>query len=216
MLRDLDDQARPAVPTEQQVLARWGSWGAVPQIFDETRPEFTPEREQLRELLSPAEYRAAERTTINAHYTHHAYATAMWQALTDLGLSGGTVLEPGCGAGVFLGTAPPGTRMIGVEVDPVTAAIAQHLHPEHLVYTESFADTPLADSSFDAVIGNVPFADIRLHDPGTTRTAHHAQPLPGQVGRAHPTGRVRDRVDQPVHPVLRRPRRTPRVGGRRQ
>lgn len=65
LLRDLDVQARPATPAEQQVLARWGSWGAVPQVFDQTRPE------QLRELLSPAEYRAAERTTINAHYTHH-------------------------------------------------------------------------------------------------------------------------------------------------
>lgn len=48
----------------------------------------------------------------------------MWRGLQALGFAGGEVLEPGCGAGTFIGLAPDGARMTGVELDPVTAGIA--------------------------------------------------------------------------------------------
>ena len=192
LLRDLEERAQPANAAEQQILAKWSSWGAVPQVFDPAHEEYADTRSELHLLLSPVEYRAAERTTINAHYTDHAYASAMWQTLQDLGLRGGTVLEPGCGAGVFLGTAPPGVSMIGIEVDPVTAGISQRLHPSHVVYPESFADTQLADGAFDAVIGNVPFADIRLHDPRHNPARHtiHNHFLLKSVALTRPGGYV--------------------------
>lgn len=165
ILLELQAHDRAATPAEQQALARWGSWGAAAAIFDPSRTDLDTPRAQLRQLLTPAQYRAAERTTINAHYTDHAYATAMWAALTRLGFTGGNVLEPGCGAGTFIGTAPAGARMHGVELDPVTAAIAAHLYPEANITAASFADTQFPDGAFDAVIGNVPFADVRLYDP---------------------------------------------------
>ena len=115
---------------ERETLAAWSSWGAVPEIFDETRAEWAQERAQLHELLGEQGYAAARRTTINAHYTHPAIAAGdVGSSPRELGFEGGRVLEPGCGAGVFIGLAPAGAEMIGVELDDTTAAIAQAASP---------------------------------------------------------------------------------------
>jgi hypothetical protein len=55
--------------------------------------------------------------------------------------------------------------MTGVELDPMTAAISRALYPHAQVRTESFADTRIRTGTFDAAIGNVPFSDVKLHDP---------------------------------------------------
>ena len=93
----------------------------------------------------------------------------MWEAVAGAaeaaGLSGLRVLEPGCGSGTFLGLAPPGSRLLGVELDPTTAAIAAIVYPRAEVRAESFADTRAPAGSFDVVIGNVPFGKVALHDP---------------------------------------------------
>ncbi|RIJ78008.1 helicase [Nakamurella silvestris] len=159
------------------MLAGWSSWGAVPLVFDETRDEYQAERAQLREVLTPQEYTASRRTTINAHYTDPAYVAAMWESLADLGFAGGNVLEPGCGSGTFIGLAPEQARMTGVELDPITAGIAGALYPQATVRAESFADTRYPAGHFDAVIGNVPFGDVVLHDkrhnPGKLSIHNH-------------------------------------------
>ncbi len=156
---------------ERDVLAAWSSWGAVPALFDPVREDWAEERAELRRRLTGAEYDAARRTTINAHYTAPAYATSMWKALEDLGLpAGARVLEPGCGSGNFLGVAPDRIQATGVELDPISARIAQVLYPDAEIRIESFADTPHPDGAFDAVIGNVPFGDIKLHDPRHNRS----------------------------------------------
>lgn len=168
----LQAEARAATADELQVLARWSSWGAVPGVFDESKPEWAAVREQLRELLDDDAYAAARRTTINAHYTDPAVVEQVWQVVTDLGFTGGRVLEPGCGSGTFLGLAPAGADMVGVELDPSTAAIAAALYPGAEVRAESFAATRAPAGSFDAVVGNVPFADVVLHDPQHNRGGH--------------------------------------------
>lgn len=89
----------------------------------------------------------------------------MWRALTGLGFTGGTVLEPGSGAGTFIGLAPDRAQMTGVELDPLTAAISRALYPHATVRAESFADTRLPEGHFDAAVGNVPFSSVTLHDP---------------------------------------------------
>jgi len=171
-LRRLQAEQREASREEQQLLARWSGWGAVPEIFDEQRSEWAREREQLRQLLDERAYAAARRTTINAHYTDPAYVQAIWRAVQDLGFQDGLVLEPGAGAGTFIGLAPPGAQMTGVELDPSTAAIAQALYPDATIRAESFAQSPYRAGHFDAVVGNVPFADVRLHDSHHNRGGH--------------------------------------------
>lgn len=176
------------------MLARWGSWGAqgLSQVFDESRPQFEQDRQRLRTLVSEEEYAAARRTTINAHYTDLDVASRMWSTLQRLGLDDGEVLEPGCGSGVFVGLAPATVRMTGVELDPVTAGIAARLHPEARIRAESFADTRLPAAAFDGVIGNVPFADVVLHDPlhNPARLAMHNHFITKSLALTRPGGIV--------------------------
>ncbi|MFI5736069.1 helicase-related protein [Kribbella sp. NPDC051587] len=148
----------------------------MPQIFDDSNAEFSAERSELRGLLSDTEWNAAARTTINAHYTDPAYVEAIWSALTTLGFTGGQVLEPGSGSGTFIGLAPANAKMTGVELDPITARIAAKLYPGSDIRAESFADTRIS-GRFDAVVGNVPFADVRLtdrvHNPSGAHSMHN-------------------------------------------
>ncbi len=144
----------------------------MPEVFDNDRGEFAWAREQLADLLSPQELAAAARSTINAHYTDAALVQAMWAAAADLGFAGGKVLEPGCGSGNFIGFAPQGAQVTGVELDPVTAGIAAALYPEAQILAESFADTRDAENSYDLVIGNVPFGQAVLHDRRHNASGH--------------------------------------------
>ncbi|WP_270451710.1 helicase-related protein [Kocuria marina] len=174
VLRTLQAEERAATEAERVTLARWGSWGAsgVAEIFDESRTEYEAERAELRDLLDEAEYVAARRTVINAHYTDPAIAAEVWGALTGLGFQGGRVLEPGSGAGTFIGLAPESAQMTGVELDPVTAAISQAIYPDATIRTESFADTRMPGGAFDAAVGNVPFSRNSLHDPRHNPAGH--------------------------------------------
>ncbi|MFI9206468.1 hypothetical protein [Streptomyces sp. NPDC053048] len=195
-LKQVQAEERPAIPDEQQVLARWSGWGSVPDVFaarpQQDDPVFGPGgereggyaaaaarwealadvRDPLRELLDDAEWRAAAASTLSAHYTPPEITAALWQALADLGFDGGEVLEPGSGAGVTFGTAPDSARLTGVEIDPTSAAISRLLAPGVTVLNESFADTIVPDGAFDAVVGNVPFARVTLFDPKHNRSRH--------------------------------------------
>jgi len=172
VLRTLQHDARAASPAEQAVLARWSGWGAVPEVFDDNRGEFAWARAQLAKLLSSAELAAARRNTINAHYTDASLVQAIWDGARKLGFKGGRVLEPGCGSGNFIGFAPQGTQITGVELDPVTAGIATALYPQAQILAESFASTPDPDGSYDLVIGNVPFGQAVLHDRRHNSAGH--------------------------------------------
>jgi N12 class adenine-specific DNA methylase/SAM-dependent methyltransferase len=165
---------RWATPAEQAVLARWSGWGAIPQVFDETNDRYSETRTKLRRLLGDeGAWTHARRTTLNAHYTSAEVTQAMWQAAQAVGFRQGRVLEPGCGSGNFLGFAPAGAELVGVELDPTTAALADHLYGArariHIGGFEEFAEP---DGSFPLVIGNVPFGKVSPHDPRHNRGNH--------------------------------------------
>jgi len=172
VVRQLEGEDRPATREEQETLAGWSGWGAVPQIFD-GREEWTTENAQLRGLLSQQEYRRAEANTLNAHYTDPEIAAALWEAVRDAGFAGGRVLEPGCGAGTFIGLAPPEATMVGVEIDPITATISSFLYPSAQVRNEGFERTRVPENSFTATIGNVPFGGFAVHDPAHNPAGHN-------------------------------------------
>ncbi|HRO95034.1 MAG TPA: hypothetical protein PLJ28_14065, partial [Citricoccus sp.] len=164
-LAELDDAGRYATTQDQDELSRWSSWGALPEVFDDTADTFSPEdRALVRDLLGPEGWEQAKATTLNAHYTDPAHAQAIWGALSRAGFTGGRVLEPGCGSGEFIGQASTGTQMVGVELDTTTARIAAHLHPSHEVHAAGFEQVRLGEDSFHAVVGNVPFGSFPVAD----------------------------------------------------
>ena len=150
------------------MLARWSGWGAIPQVFDDTDERFVDEQAELRRLLHSEEsWAQARRSTLNAHYTSADVVQAMWQAVCDLGADGEIqVLEPGCGSGNFIGFAPAGARLTGVELDETSAEIAEHLYgAQATIHASAFEELRVEDGAFDLVIGNVPFAKVTPHDP---------------------------------------------------
>lgn len=165
LLETLESEHRYATAAEQLVLSSWSSWGAIPEVFDPSHEAWAKEREELRQRLNAQEWDAARVTTLNAHYTEPKIAKAMWTALEGAGFVDGVVIEPGCGAGTFIGQAPPTATMLGVELDPVTARIASHLYPEAIVHGYGYEKLMMPEGVASAAIGNVPFGNFRVHDP---------------------------------------------------
>lgn len=176
-LRDLGDPPELASLAQKEALGCWSGWGAIPEVFDRLRDDLQWAREELEGLLDGPALAAARSSVLNAHYTDPDLVDPIWSALGRLGFTGGRVLEPGCGTGNFLGSAPPGAELTGVEIEPTTAAIARALYPQAEVLTESFADTRASHGSFDLVVGNVPFAKLvlndRLHNGGRHSIHNH-------------------------------------------
>jgi N12 class adenine-specific DNA methylase len=129
--------------------------------------------EELKSLLTPAEYDSAKRTTFNAFYTSPTVIASIHEAIARLGIPGNaTILEPGCGTGNFMGQGSDSHRFIGIELDSISGRIARALHPGQDIRIEGFQDTKLPDGRIDAVIGNVPFADLKLDYQGQKLSLH--------------------------------------------
>jgi N12 class adenine-specific DNA methylase len=179
-LKTIEQEHRPAAPEERQILARFGGFGPVAlSIFpDPVTGRYKDAGwqglgEQLYSLLTPDEYASAKRTTFNAFYTSPTVTAAMHEAIARLGVPAqATILEPGCGIGNFLGLGQPQTHYIGVELDSISGRIARLLHPGQDILIENFRDTKLPENSLDAVIGNVPFADLKLDYRGRKLSLH--------------------------------------------
>ncbi|WP_416063844.1 helicase-related protein [Rhodococcus indonesiensis] len=169
LVRELDEQQRPAIADEQAVLARWSGWGAVPEVFD-NRPkilaQWGAEHGELLDLLGEKGFAQARQTTLNAHYTDPAIVAELWRAVQRAGLpDGALVLEPGCGAGHFVGTAPASVLMVGVEIEPISAKIAHYLYPSQQIRNHGFERNFAPEATFTGAIGNVPFGKFSPVDP---------------------------------------------------
>lgn len=174
LLRTLQSEGRPATDDEKAVLVKYVGWGAselANGIFPnphtgEFKSDWKELGKELRELLSNEEYVAASRSTQNAHYTSEKVIRSIYRGLERMGFTGGRVLEPGCGVGHFIGLMPDAiheqSRFTGVELDPVTAGIAQLLYPKADVRTVDFTKFSAPDGHFDLAVGNPPFARLRV------------------------------------------------------
>jgi N12 class adenine-specific DNA methylase len=181
LLQALEHENRDATDEEKAVLVRYTGWGALAQVFEphgwrrneQWRKEWGALAAELEELLPPdsEEYKAARASTPNAHYTSPMVASAVWECLQRLGVPAGSeVLEPAMGTGNFLGLMPMEGRRTGVELDRITARIAQKLYPDSTIYAKGFEETRLPNNYFDLAVGNVPFGDYPVHDPSMKRS----------------------------------------------
>lgn len=174
LLQTLEQEERLATPEEQEVLSRYVGWGGIPQAFEEKNSSWTNEYLELKNTLSPEEYSAARASTLNAFYTSPTVIRSMYEALENMGLKQGNILEPSCGVGNFMGLIPESmgkANMYGVELDPVTGRIAKQLYQKNKIAVQGFEETSYPDSFFDCVIGNVPFGAYQVSDRRYDR--HH-------------------------------------------
>ena len=174
LLQTLKKEERLATPEEQEILSRYVGWGGIPQAFEENNSSWTNEYLELKNTLSPEEYSAARASTLNAFYTSPTVIRSMYEALENMGLKQGNILEPSCGVGNFMGLIPESmgkTNMYGVELDPVSGRIAKQLYQKNKIAVQGFEETSYPDSFFDCVIGNVPFGAYQVSDRRYDR--HH-------------------------------------------
>lgn len=174
LLQTLEKEERLAAPEEQEILSRYVGWGGIPQAFEESNSSWADEYLELKNTLSPEEYRAARASTLNAFYTSPTVIRSMYEALENMELKQGNILEPSCGVGNFMGMIPESmskTNMYGVELDPVSGRIAKQLYQKNKIAVQGFEETSYPDSFFDCVIGNVPFGAYQVSDRRYDR--HH-------------------------------------------
>ena len=167
LLKNLEKEGRRATAEEQEVLSRFVGWGGIPKVFDPESQEWSGEFAEVKAALTPEEYREARASTLNAFYTSPTVIKAMYEALGNMGLSSGNVLEPSCGVGNFMGLVPDsmeGLKMYGVELDSISGRIARQLYQKNQIAVQGFETTEFPDSFFDCVIGNVPFGQYKVND----------------------------------------------------
>lgn len=167
VLRNCEFENRFATPEEQEILSGYVGWGGIPEAFDENNEVWADEFIELYTVLSPDEYNAARASTLTAFYTPQSVISAIYKVLDNLGFKQGNILEPCCAIGNFIGMLPENmqdSKMFGIEIDTVSAGIAQQLYQKSSIMAQPFEKANLPDSFFDAVVGNVPFGDYKLND----------------------------------------------------
>ncbi|RKI42166.1 helicase [bacterium D16-51] len=167
ILKKCEDEDRYATPEEQEILAKYVGWGGLADAFDETKSAWGYEYLELKTVLTPEEYAAARQSTLTAFYTPPVVIRAMYQALENMGLKSGNILEPSCAVGNFMGMKPESLsdcKIYGVEVDSISGRIAGQLYQKSTVAVQGYEEAELPDSFFDVAIGNVPFGQFKLSD----------------------------------------------------
>ncbi len=167
VLKECEFDNRFATPEEQEILSQYVGWGGIPEAFDENNSSWANEFIELYTALSPDEYESARASTLTAFYTPPVVISAIYKAMEQMGFKEGNILEPSCGIGNFIGMLPQSmqdSKIYGVEIDKISAGIAQQLYQKTSIAAQPFEEANIPDSFFDAVIGNVPFGDIRVND----------------------------------------------------
>ncbi len=167
VLKECEFDNRFATPEEQEILSQYVGWGGIPEAFDENNSSWADEFIELYTALSPDEYESARASTLTAFYTPPVVISSIYKAMEQMGFKEGNILEPSCGIGNFIGMLPQSmqdSKIYGVEIDKISAGIAQQLYQKTSIAAQPFEEANIPDSFFDAVIGNVPFGDIRVND----------------------------------------------------
>ena len=167
LLKKCQEENRFATPEEQIILSKYVGWGGIPEAFDERNSAWSTEYLELSSVLTPDEYAAARESTLTAFYTPPEVSTAIYKALEQMGFQDGNLLEPSCGIGNFIGMLPKSmenAKVYGVELDTISAGIAQQLYQKSSIAAQGFEEVNVPDSFFDGVIGNVPFGDFKVAD----------------------------------------------------
>ena len=196
LLKELEESGRVATDAEKEVLRQFVGWGGLSESLNEDEysrwqryqkittwdgiPGSTPwgkkygsHYEALRPLLSDEEFKQAQASTLNSHYTPEVVIRGMWSALEQLGFKGGDILEPAMGIGHMIGFMPKEisgrSTIFGYELDSIPGRIARQLYPDAFIEVAGY-ETSFRPNSKDAVVTNVPFGQTAPIDPSLDKT----------------------------------------------
>lgn len=97
------------------------------------------------------------------YYTPKVVASKMWELASEMGFTGGKVLDPSAGTGIFAATSPENAVIDSIELDEVSGSIASILNDgdrsNTVVSSFEKRNELIADDSLDMVMTNVPFGD---------------------------------------------------------
>ena len=168
LLKELESTGTQPTPEQQDILAKYMGWGGLADAFDSNKTAWAAEYAELKEVLTDEEYRSANASVLNSHFTSPTIINAVYAALENIGFEGGRILEPAMGIGNFFGAMPESikenSKLYGVELDSISGRIARQLYPSADIQIKGFQNTAFNSNSFDVVVGNVPFANTRITD----------------------------------------------------
>lgn len=181
-LREVENSGKPATEQQKAKLARYVGWGGLANALDENKfkaserswiadanwnAKYLPYYKQLKELLSPEEFRSAVQSTTTSHYTPEPIIRNLWNIATRVGFTGGMISEPAMGVGHILGLMPKGiaenSQISGFEIDSLSGRISKALYPDADTKVQGY-ETEFAPQSKDLVITNVPFGKDAPYD----------------------------------------------------
>ena len=185
-LFQLEAEERQPTSDEVTVLAEYSGWGGIDANlfgYSADKPRFVAQAEDAvlsyrhNGQISQKEFKSLHSTILNAHYTHSGVIRPIWEAVERMGVPMNRVLEPSCGLLNFKAYAPDSaisaSKFTAVEIDSVTARIAQKVHPDASVINSGLEDAKLADNFYDVAISNVPFGEYKVFDSDHPRWNHN-------------------------------------------
>ena len=167
LLKQLQQENRMASAEEQIILARFAGWGGLANALTPGKSGWEKEYDEITELLTEEEMQSATASTLTSYYTDQKVIQYIYKALYQFGFRSGNILDPALGTGNFFSALPEemsGSKLYGVELEPVAGGIARKLYPQADILIKGYEDTDFSDSFFDVVVGNVPFHSIRVSD----------------------------------------------------
>ena len=171
-LKKIEEENRPATKEEQNILSQYIGWGGLADAFDDSKPSWRAEYNELKDLLTDKEYESARSSTLEAFYTSPTIIEGIYDTLGRMGFESGNILEPSCGVGNFFGMVPDKMRdskLYGVELDSISGRIAKQLYPDAKITISGYEQVGFKDNTFDVAVGNVPFGNHKPFDKDYTK-----------------------------------------------
>lgn len=157
-----------ATTSEQSKLSKFCGFGAISDIFDDSKAKTAKKREQLKSMITLDEYVSARKSTLSAFYTPYYLSQCIYRMLEAAGFGGGKVLDPAAGTGHLVSAMPEpifeNSTITAIELDRLTGEILENLLPNCAVYAgKGFESFPISNKQ-DLIIQNPPFGNVRIHD----------------------------------------------------
>jgi adenine-specific DNA methylase len=146
----------------KDLLKSYSGWGGLREAV------YTPSvYKEMKKILTQDEITTLKQTLTNAYYTPPDIVKFMYDWLSAYGFTGGDILEPAIGQGVFIEHMPraikDNSRIIGVELDHLTSQMVKTLYPDITLHNCGFEQYQ-PHEKFDLIIGNPPYGSAHIID----------------------------------------------------